>query len=147
MRKEAMENLKHMAEEVMQPLEVRLDDLANIRNPLDEDFVWAYAGIDYTIKAQETRVLPRHLCQHLAKHLTDKILQEQYDVKSTWNDTPLRRKVLSTILISEAEANPEKVPSLEDAQKALDKQIKDENKLNSTQSVPVLAKTKKLKVE
>src|SRR3990167_6898120 len=134
-------------EPVMAPQEVRLDDLANIHNPTDEDFVWAYAGIDYTVKTKETRNLPRHLCQHLAKHLTDKILQERYNVKSTWNDTPLRRKVLSTILISEAEANPTRVPSLEDAQKALDKQIKDENNLNSTQRVPILAETTKLKVE
>ena len=137
-----------MAEEILQPQEFRLDDQIDIHNPLDEDFTWAYAGIEYTLKAKETREkLPRHLCLHLAKHLTDKILQEQYNVKSTWNDTPLRRKVLSTILISEAEANPTRVPSLEDAQKALDKQIKDENNLNSTQRVPILAETTKLKVE
>ena len=132
----------------MAPQEVRLDDQIDIHNPLDEDFTWAYAGIEYTLKAKKTREkLQRHFCKHLAKHLTDKILQEQYNVKSTWNDTPLRRKVLSTILISEAEANPERVPSLEDAQKALDKQIKDENKLNSTQAVPVFAETQQLKVE
>ena len=132
----------------MAPREIRLDEQTDIHNPTDEDFTWAYAGIEYTVKAKETREkLPRHLCQHLAKHLADKILQEQYDVKSTWNDTPLRRKVLSTILIADAEANPEKVPSDTEAQKALDKQIDEENKVNRAQAVPYFAENKQLKVE
>lgn len=82
--------------------EPRLDDLTNIYNPTDEDFTWQFGGIDYTVKAKESRLLPRHLCQHIAKHLTDKILQEKYNVPNTLADTPIRRKVLSEILVDES---------------------------------------------
>src|SRR3990167_10815381 len=83
--------------------EHRLDDFTNIFNPTDKDFVWPIGGIDYTIPAQDKKLLPRHACRVIAKHLADKILQEEHQVADTLRDTPIRRKVLAEILIDEAE--------------------------------------------
>ena len=117
------------------PEEIRLDDLTLIHNPLDVDFVWPISGIDYTIPAKGDKQLPRWSCRIIAKHLADKILQEQYSVPDSNTDTPIRRKVLAEILPQEA---TEKgiVVSDEEAQRSLDSELERASKLAQTEKDP-----------
>ena len=132
-----------MPQDDMKSEAIRLDDLTRIFNPLSEDFTWAYGGIDYTIPAKDEKLWPRHLCRHIAKHLVDKILQEKHNVSNTMHDTPIRRKILSSILISEAEENPDKVPTVSEAQKSLDKELEKDDSINRAgKEIPKKERTK-----
>lgn len=117
------------------PEEIRLDDLTNIHNPLEVDFVWPIAGIEYKIPAKGDKQLPRWSCRIIAKHLADKILQEQYKIADTNTDTPIRRKVLAEILVDEA-AEKGIVISEEEAQKSLENEQERASKLAQTEKDP-----------
>ena len=66
-------------------------------------------GIAYPIPAKGEKMMARWACRIIAKHLADKILQEQYKIPNTNVDTPIRKKVLSEILIEEAEEHGIKI--------------------------------------
>ena len=114
------------------PGELRLDDLAKIYNPLSEDFTWQISGIDYLVPAKGIKLLPRWSCGIIAKHLADKILQEQHKVADSNTDTPLRRKVLAELL-PELEAP---TVSEEEAEKSKETLVKNQENLAQTSKDP-----------
>ena len=124
--------------------EPRLDDLTNVYNPLDEDFTWQIGGIDYTIPRKEKKLLPRHSCRLIAKHLADKILQEEYNVADTNRDTPIRKKVLAELLPDEAKEMGVVISS-EEALKSAESEVKRAEGLAQSESDPY-HKTQKKKV-
>lgn len=53
-------------------------DSKTIINPTAEDFTWNYNGEPYTINAGETKAYSQHVAFHLAKHLSTKMIDEEY---------------------------------------------------------------------
>lgn len=48
-------------------------------NPTSEDFVGKWDGESYEIRAKSSILVPRHIAEHFAKHLANKILQERFN--------------------------------------------------------------------
>jgi len=65
-----------------------------------KDFTFNFDGNPYTVKAGETRFFPRFLALHGAKHLIDKILNEQ-DKKTSLDN--LREKLGKQIILGLAD--------------------------------------------
>lgn len=42
-----------------------------------QDFTWEWGSKPYTVKAGETKFYPEFLAKHMAKHLSDKLMQER----------------------------------------------------------------------
>lgn len=47
-------------------------------NPTDEEFVGTWDSEPYVIKPKSSISVPQHIAEHFAKHLANKILQEQF---------------------------------------------------------------------
>jgi hypothetical protein len=90
-------------------------DTVSVRNPSKDDFTVRFNGEPYTVLAGETKHYPLYLSFHIAKHLSDKLLQSEL-LKATKGkqdsqfsphvsqvmiyDTPKRRIALYDILKS-----------------------------------------------
>lgn len=57
-------------------------DSVSITNPTSEDFTWNYNGEPYKIGAKETKAFSKHVGFHLAKHLSSKMIDEDYTEKN-----------------------------------------------------------------
>lgn len=99
-------------------------DLLTIKNPTSEDFTVNYNGEPYSIKAGEAKPFVHSIARHIAKYLSDKILDKEFQKKRTETvyknnpklrendpertqytmlDNPQRRIALYTILESKTE--------------------------------------------
>lgn len=94
-------------------------DTCTIRNPLTIDFSARYNGELYTVRAGETKTYPKYLVYHLAKHLSNQMLDKEvrelikiYEKESPYvpqvgalmnHDNPTRRRYLYDILQSKSE--------------------------------------------
>lgn len=57
-----------------------------IHNPTSQDFTWNYNGEPYTVKAGETKSFARPVSFHLAKHLSSKMIDEEFRAKHAGAD-------------------------------------------------------------
>ena len=55
--------------------------LGVIKNPLKEDFSHGYAGRPITIPAEGEKQYPLTVCVHIAKHLAEKIIRDEFRKK------------------------------------------------------------------
>lgn len=94
-------------------------DTCSIKNPSKEDFSARFNGELYTVRAGESKTYPKYLVYHLAKHLSNQLMDKevrvliaQYEKDSPYvpqvgalmnHDNPTRRKYLYDILGSKAE--------------------------------------------
>jgi hypothetical protein len=94
-------------------------DTCSITNPRDTDFTGRYNGELYRVRAGETKVYPKYLVYHLAKHLSNEMLDKEtreliakHQEASPFvpqvgilmnHDNPARRKYLFDILGSREE--------------------------------------------
>lgn len=87
-----------------------LGRIASITNITSEDFVHAYNGTPFTIKASETLVLPYDLARHLAKHLARKIIFSDAKPSELRNDRSLVTKESEVELIGKIISDPSNKP-------------------------------------
>lgn len=106
-------------------------DTTKIINISKEDFTYPFDNEAYTIKAGETRELPKFIAEHLAIHLIDKILQEKpYNIKDTRRDTPIRRDLFAKIIPEITQEIPSvKILSDEERQKAWQEELKRQDEI------------------
>ncbi len=64
----------------------------------ENGFTGFHGGQPYPFAKGEKKVLPKYVAEHVAKQMLDKILQEEYNEKDSFTDSPKRRKLLYTIL-------------------------------------------------
>ena len=56
----------------------RAEEKVRIYNPDSEDFKIFYAGEKHTIRSREIAEFPRHIAEHIKKHLANHILHKNY---------------------------------------------------------------------
>jgi len=94
-------------------------DTCEITNPLKTDFMARFNGEAYTVHAGQSKTYPKYLVYHLAKHLSNQMLDKEareltskHEPNSPFvpqvgllmnHDNPTRRKYLYDILGSKAE--------------------------------------------
>ena len=62
-------------------MELRENDSVTIVNPTSEDFTWNFNGEPYTIRAGESKGFGMFTAFHLAKHLSSKMIDADFQVK------------------------------------------------------------------
>lgn len=77
----------------------------NFTNITNEEFVGRWGGVDYFIKAGETKPFPEFLANHFAKHLADKILikKNPKSFKSESLRQPLIERMLGQVKVEAVE--------------------------------------------
>lgn len=69
-------------------------DTLQIRNPMKEDFEVRFNGELYTLVAGEEKSFPEFLAFHIAKHLSDKMLEKEVQkLRKVKSDNPYRPQV------------------------------------------------------
>jgi len=107
-----------------------------------QDFTFNFDGNPYTIKSGETRFFPRFLAIHGAKHLIDKILNEQKQKTSLDN---LRQKLGKQILLGLADKyKPEAPKTLSQTVKELNPEEEKFEELEEKKEVKQLPTKKEL---
>ena len=95
------------------PQEHNPHDVMVVCNIDKEDFTVKWDGNPYTIEAGSTRMMPRFLAVHYAKHLVDCIINRT--PKNKTSNQELRKKLGEQIIVGLAdEYVPEKVKTLPD---------------------------------
>ncbi|UOF78688.1 hypothetical protein [Caudoviricetes sp.] len=82
-------------------------DLLYVKNPTKESFTVIWGGYEYTVDSEETKIYPRFVAEHFAKHLADKVLlQNEAAIKADsgkivnlLNNAIERPAVVNSILI------------------------------------------------
>lgn len=69
--------------------------IINFTNITDKDWVGMWGGIEYLIKAGETKPFVRFMSEHFAKHLANKILIDKGD---DFNDESLRKPLIDKMM-------------------------------------------------
>lgn len=61
--------------------ELKEGDSVAITNPTSDDFTWNYNGEPYTVLAGETKSFGKFITFHLAKHLSSKMIEADFQAK------------------------------------------------------------------
>lgn len=74
-------------------------DTITVYNPLNEDFEVRFNGELYSVPATGNKTFPSFLAFHVAKHLSDKILNKEVaKIKKAKSDNPYRPQVAQIII-------------------------------------------------
>jgi hypothetical protein len=86
------------------------EDQVAFTNIDNEDFVGTWGGVDYTIKAGETKTFFRYLTNHFTKHLINKIALREDPEGVKWGSPDYRKELEDRILggVTVAPKEPEK---------------------------------------
>lgn len=105
-------------------------DTTRIVNIDDKPFdVYINGKVARHLEAKEEQTVPLWVAQAGAKHLVDRVLQEKYNIKDTFKDTPLRKSLFAQILPDMAEERDIQPLSNEDFQKAIEEQVKKQDEV------------------
>lgn len=99
-------------------------DTTKFVNIDDKKFVFYINNQPREVEAGEEKIWPVYVCQHGAKHLVDRILQEKHNIKDTLRDSELRRSLFAQILPQMAEQREIKPLSEEDFRKKVEEELK-----------------------
>lgn len=78
--------------------ELRENDSVVITNPTSEDFTWSFNGEPYTIRAGESKGFGKFTAFHLAKHLSSKMIDVDFQVKiAKIKDKDLKRQAMGEL--------------------------------------------------
>lgn len=79
-------------------MELRENDSVAVFNPTQEDFTWNFNGEPYTIKAGETKSFGKFTAFHLAKHLSSKMIDVEFQAKiAKIKDRDLKRQAMGEL--------------------------------------------------
>lgn len=106
-------------------------DTTKVVNILGEDFTHPVNNEPWTIKEGQEKVCPIYVAKLIAKHMSDKILQEQKNIRYALPDNPVRKQIIAKILPELEEEGVIETKNEDEFKQMVMEQLKEQKKMIS----------------